>query len=109
MIMLRITMNVLSGKQLEVMQTLISMIEPTGKESGCLSYTVLCDVEDRSLFTVLEGWESREDLDHHISSHRFGVLLGINALLCEPLKIQIHTVSHSEGTEAIDAIRAKKS
>ena len=105
MIMLRMTMNVLPGKRLEVMQTLISMIEPTGKESGCLNYAVLCDVEDESLYTILETWASREDLDHHIRSYRFGVLLGIKTLLCEPLNIQIHTVSQSEGTKAVHAIR----
>ena len=108
MIMLRITMNVLPGKQLEVNQTLISMIEPTGKETGCLSYTVLRDVEDESLYTVLEAWESREDLDQHVRSHRFGVLLGIKTLLFEPLNIQIHTISQSEGTKAIYAIRSTK-
>ena len=105
MIIIRITMNVLPGKQLEVMQTLTSMIEPTGKESGCLSYTVLRDAEDKSLYTVLETWESRVDLDHHIRSHRFGVLLGIKALLHEPMKIQIYTISQSEGTKAVLAIR----
>ena len=108
MIILRIAMNVLSGKQLEVMQTLISMIEPTGKESGCLSYTVLRDVEDESLYTVMEAWRSREDLDHHIRSHRFGVMLGIKTLLHQPMEIQIHSVSQSEGTKAVLAIRDTK-
>jgi len=101
-------MNVLPEKQLEVMQTLLSMIEPTGKEAGCLSYAVFCDIEDKSLFSLLEEWETRKDLDHHIKSHRFGVLLGIKTLLCEPPKIQIHTISQSEGMEAIDAARVKR-
>ena len=108
MIIVRITMNVLPEKQLEVMQTLLSMIEPTGKEAGCLSYAVFCDIEDKSRFSLLEEWETRDDLDHHIRSHRFGVLLGSKTLLCEPPKIQINTVSHSEGIEAIDAVRSKR-
>jgi quinol monooxygenase YgiN len=109
MIIVRITMNVLPEKQLEVMQTLLSMIEPTGKEAGCLSYAVFCDIEDKSLFSLLEEWETREDLDHHIMSQRFGVLLGTKTLLCEPPKIQIHTVSQSEGMEAVHAARNKRS
>ena len=108
MIVVRITMNVLPEKQLELMQTLRSMIEPTGKEAGCLSYAVCCDVEEKGLFSLLEEWETRENLDHHMTSHRFGALLGTKALLCEPLKIQIHTVSQSEGMEAIDAVRRKR-
>ena len=109
MIIVRITMNVLPEKQLEVMQTLLSLIESTEKEAGCLSYAVFCDIEDKSLFSLLEEWETREDLDHHIRSQRFGVLLGTKALLCEPPKVQIHTVSQSEGMEVIDAARNKRS
>ena len=108
MIIVRITMNVLPEKQLEVMQTLLSMIEPTGKEAGCLSYTIFCDIEIKSLFSLLEEWETREDLDQHIKSHRFGILLGTKTLLCEPPKIQIHTVTESEGMEALDAVRSKR-
>ena len=46
-------------KQKEVMQTLISMIEPTGKEKGCLSYRVFCDIEDKNLFNLISEWETR--------------------------------------------------
>ncbi|MGD9010727.1 MAG: putative quinol monooxygenase [Desulfobacteraceae bacterium] len=109
MIVVRITMNPLPEKQLEVMQTLISMIEPTSKEAGCLSYNVFCDIEDRNRFSLLERWETREDLNQHIATRKFGALLGIKALLSEPLEIQIHTVSQSEGMEAIHAARNKGS
>ena len=108
MIIVRITLNVIPEKQLEVMQTLLSMIEPTENEAGCLSYAVFCDMEDKSLFSLVEEWETREDLNHHIRSHRFGVLLGTKTLLCEPVEIKIYTVSQSEGREAIDAVRSKR-
>jgi quinol monooxygenase YgiN len=108
MIVVRITMNVLPEKQKELVQTLLSMIEPTGKEAGCLSYEVFCDIEDKNCFVLLEEWETRGDLENHIRSHRFGVMLGSKPLLCEPPKIQINTVSHSEGMEAIDTVRSKR-
>ena len=108
MIILRITMNALPEKQKEVMQTLLSMIEPTAKEKGCLSYDVFRDMEDRNVFSLLEAWENREDLEHHLRSDRFGVLLGTKSLLSEQLKIQIHTVSHSEEMEAVKAARDKR-
>jgi len=107
MIIVRITMDVLPEKQLELTQTLLSMIEPTQKEAGCLSYAVFCDIKDRNRFSLLEEWETREDLDKHVKSHRFGVLLGSKTLLCRSPKIQINTVSQSEGREAIDAVRNK--
>ncbi len=109
MIVFRITMNVIPEKQLEMMQTLLSMIEPTTKEEGCLSYGVFNDLEDKCRFSLLQEWETREDLDHHLASHRFGALLGTKALLCEPIGIQILTVSQSEGMDAIRSVRKKKS
>ena len=108
MIVIKITMNVIPAKQLEMMQTLLSMIEPTGKETGCLSYAIFSDIEDQNRFCLLEEWKTREDLDQHIASPRFGVLLGTKALLREPLAIQIHTVSRSEGIDAIRTARGKK-
>ena len=73
MIILTVRMHAFPEKQKEVMQTLLSMIEPTGKEKGCLSHDVFCDIEDKNAFTMLEAWENREYLEHHLRSNRFGV------------------------------------
>ena len=108
MIIVRITMNALIEKVTEVMQTLLSMIEPTENERGCLSCHVFRDIEDKYVFSLIEEWETREDLDDHIKSARFSVLLGTKSLLCEPQQIEIHTVSHSEGMETVNAASAKK-
>ena len=108
MIIVRITMKTLMEKRTEMMQTLLSMIEPTGKEKGCLSYDVFCDLEDNHVFSLIEEWESREDLNRHIRSERFSVLLGTKSLLANPSVISIHTVSHSEGVEVVNALRSKE-
>ena len=98
-------MNVLPEKKKEVMQTLLSMIETAGKEKGCLGYDVLCDINGKAIFNLIEEWETREDLNHHIRSERFSVLLGTKSLLAKPLEMKIHTVSHSEGAEILNALR----
>jgi quinol monooxygenase YgiN len=85
MIILRITVNAFPEKQKEVTQTLFSMIEPTKKENGCLSYEAFLDIEDNNVFSLIEGWENREDLKQHLRSDRFGVQLGTKSLLNEPL------------------------
>jgi quinol monooxygenase YgiN len=108
MIIVRITMAARPEKRKEVMQTLLSMIEPTLQERGCLSYQVFQDIEDENVFSLIKEWETREDLDHHMRSNRFGVLFGTKILLTEQQNIQIHTISHSEGMEAVHAIRGKR-
>jgi quinol monooxygenase YgiN len=100
-------MNALLEKRTEVMQTLLSMIEPTENERGCLSCRGFRDIEDNNGFDLIVEWQTHEDLDHYIRSDRFSVLLGTKSLLCEPPQIQIHTVSNSEGMEIVNAARGK--
>jgi quinol monooxygenase YgiN len=107
-IIVRIAMYSLPEKQKEVMQTLLSMIESTGKEKGCLSHHVLRDIEDENVFSLIDEWETREDLDQYIMSAKFGVMLGTKSLLCEPPNIQIHTVSDTEGMAAVNVARNNK-
>ena len=107
MIIVRITMNVLPEKQKEVAQTLLSMMGPMEKEVGCLSYSLLCDMTDHNLLSVLEEWENRENLDHHLKSDIFGVLLGTKSLLCRPHGIRIYTVQQAEGMNAVRTARSK--
>lgn len=107
MIVVRIILNVLPDKQLEVTQTLISLIEPVCREKGCKDCSVLCDIQDKNHLCLIQEWQTREDLDLHIKSHRFGVLLGTKPLLSKPLNIQIYTVSHLQGMAAIEAVRTQ--
>lgn len=99
-------MNVLPEKQKEVLQTLLSMIEPP-EDDGCLSYEIFGDIENKNVFSLISEWQSRQQLNRHLSSERFSVLLGTRSLLYEPLRIQILTVSEAEGIEAVNAVRIK--
>jgi len=107
MIVVRITMNVLPEKQKELEQTLLSMVGPMEKEAGCLNYALFCDIENKNLLSLVAEWQTRKYLDHHLKSEMFGVLLGTKSLLCEPMQIQIYTVSGSEGIEAVNSARKR--
>ena len=108
MIVVRITMNVLPEKQKELVQTLLSMIESMEKEAGCQSYALFCDTEDKNLLNLLGEWQTRKDLDHHLRSKLFGVLLGTKSLLNEPHGIHIYTIRQLEGMEAVHTARGKE-
>ena len=105
MIIVNITMTVKPDKYLEFRQTLLSMIGPTENEAGCLSHAVSQDISDKNCFSLMQTWQSSNDLDRHLKSPRFGVLLGSKSLLNEPLQVQIHTVSQTKGMEAIQTAR----
>jgi quinol monooxygenase YgiN len=107
-IIVRISMKACMEKRTEMMQTLLSMIEAVRKEKGCLHHDVFCDIDGQAVFNLIEEWETREDLDLHIQSERFSVLLGTRSLLTKPAEISIHTVSHSEGMEVVNALRNRE-
>jgi quinol monooxygenase YgiN len=106
-IIVRITMNAYLDKRTEVMQTLLSMIETTENDMGCLSFQAFRDVEDKNGFHLIADWETLEDLERYLRSARFSVLLGTKSLLYDPPQIEIHTIAHSQGMEAVNTIRGK--
>lgn len=107
MILIRKIMNVVPEKRKEVMQTLLSIIGSQKECGGCLGYSVSCDIEDVNVFNLISEWKTRKDLDRHMKSDRFSVLLGTKSLLCEPMSIRIFTVAATEGMEAVYAARKK--
>ena len=108
MIVLKITMNAISEKQKELVQTLLSMTAPMEKTAGCLSFTLYCDMEDRNYLMLFEEWQTRKELDYHLRSEIFSVLLGTKSLLTENHGIHIYTIHQSEGPEAVLAARVNK-
>jgi quinol monooxygenase YgiN len=107
MFIVRITMIALPEKRKEIMQTLLSMVETAGLEEGCLRYDGFLDLRDDKAFSLIGEWATREDMNRHIRSERFSVLLGTKSLLAQPLDINIHTVSHLEGVQVLQRLRGE--
>lgn len=108
MIIVRIIINALPEKRKEVMQTLLSINKLPDNRSEYLSCCVFCDMDNENIFNLISEWKTRRHLESYIRSERFSVLLGTTTLLCEPLKINILTVSGAEGIETVRAIREKR-
>jgi quinol monooxygenase YgiN len=54
----------------------------------------------------VEEWESRENLEHHIKSDLYRIILSLMELFGEPPQIKLNTISNTEGLEAIEALRS---
>ena len=74
-------MDALPEKYLEVKQTLLALIVPIRKMKGCLSHNIFLDIENDNGLSLIEEWESREDLDDHLQSEKFTLLMGIRYLM----------------------------
>ena len=58
----------------EVRELLCGLIEPTRKESGCISYELLQNRKDPADFTFVEEWESDAAFDSHAGSDHIKAL-----------------------------------
>ena len=108
MMIVKMTLNAHPEKHLEVLQTLLSLMESVREGPGCKSCCAFCDIDNKNRFSLLEEWETQKDMENHIQSYQFGVLLGTKTLLSEPPRIWIHKVSQTWGMDAVRALRQKK-
>jgi quinol monooxygenase YgiN len=95
-----IRMKARPEKRKELLQTVLALAGETRKEKGCLGWNFYQDVENENVFVLTQEWESQVDLDEHLRSEAFDVLLGGVNLLCDPPEIGISLFSSAGGTES---------
>jgi quinol monooxygenase YgiN len=101
MVLVIIRMKVLSGKRMELSQTIASLVGSVRTEKGCKGCDFCQSMEDENELFLLEEWETQENLRSHLKSGRFRVLRGAMTLLKEPCEIMFHTVFNPPGMEEI--------
>jgi len=93
------------GKHKEILQTFKAILGPIRREQGCISCNCYVDVESENIIYFREEWKSREDLNTHLRSVHFGVLIGAMKLLNKEPDIRFNTIDSTTGVEAIKAAR----
>jgi len=105
MIEATIRMTVPAEKRKEVLQTIKAILGPIRLERGCIRCNCYVDVEDERILFIEEEWKTRDDLENHLRSDRFGVLNGAMRLLRAEPDIRFNTIASTAGPEAIKAAR----
>ena len=90
----------------EVLQTFKAILGPIRREQGCISCNCYVDVEAENIIFFKEEWKTSEDLDTHLRSVHFGVLIGAMKLLNKEPDFRFNTIASTAGAEAIKAARA---
>ncbi|HRX71001.1 MAG: antibiotic biosynthesis monooxygenase [Candidatus Competibacteraceae bacterium] len=86
----RLTARPETGAELQTL--LLSMIEPTRQEVGCLRYELLQNAADPTDFTFVEEWADTAALDAHSATpHLQAVLAQAPALLAVAPDIRRYT------------------
>jgi quinol monooxygenase YgiN len=53
------------GMEQRMQQDLLALLAPTRSEVGCLTFDLLIDINDPTVFMLYENWESKAALDVH--------------------------------------------
>ncbi len=59
----------------EALKLYEELVRETQKETGCISYNLYQDINDRIILTMLEEWESMECFNNHIKSDHYKKLI----------------------------------
>ena len=81
MIYATIKVSVPPEKREEIILTFKSILGPIRREHGCNSCHCSVDIEDQNLIYMSAEWQTKRNLDLHLRSPLFSVLLGAMKLL----------------------------
>jgi len=74
------------GMQEQMQQDLLSLLTPTRAEPGCITFDLLLDIQDPSVFLLYENWQNQAALDAHFQqSYVKQVLKAYEVTLAEPI------------------------
>ena len=105
MIIITIKMEIPTDKTKELSQTLLAIAERIRRARGCMGCDVLINVENENRYRLIGKWKSKNDLNNHLRSVEFSVLIGAMNLLQKQPEIWFDMVSRSKGIEEIHKAR----
>ena len=99
MVVVTARLVVTSRRRKSLWETLRGLPGPKRFEKGCLGYHLYQDCEDRNALYLVEEWRTVEDLERHICSEDYKMILAAMDMCSEQPEIKIHTVSDTRGME----------
>ena len=74
-------------------------------KSGCAGFSISQDVSDPETLTICEQWATQEDLDEHVRSADYRLLLAVVDLSVTPPDISFDVLQHIGGLDLVQALR----
>jgi quinol monooxygenase YgiN len=89
----------------EVLRTLRVLMGHATARAGCLGLRLSQDLANREALTITDRWLTREDLDAHVRSDEYRLLLAVIDLSVTPPDISFDDLDHIGGLELVQALR----
>ena len=81
------------------------VVGPTQVQPGCISCRFYQDVNDPDAVIFVEEWITRKELDKHLNSEQYRIILSLLDISERPPEFKLSTISKTEGLEAVEAVR----
>lgn len=73
--------------------------------AGCAGFTLCQDATNQEALTICDRWVTREDLDEHIRSAEYRLLLAVIDLSVTPPDISFDDLKHLGGLDLVQTLR----
>ena len=105
MIMSTVRLAISEQQRSEVLRTLRVLRGHATAKSGCAGFSISQDVSDPQTLTISEQWATRADLDEHVRSADYRLLLAVIDLSVTAPEISFDDLGHIGGLELVQALR----
>ena len=105
MIMSTVRLAISEQHRSEVLRTLRVLMGHATAKAGCAGFSISQDVTNPETLTICDQWATREDLDEHVRSAEYRLLLAVIDLSVTPPDISFDDLGHIGGLELVQALR----
>lgn len=79
-----------SGKEGALEEALLTLVEPTRQEAGCINYDLHRHFDQPGKFAFYENWVNKAALEQHLTTPHFAAFRSrMDELISEPLQIEL--------------------
>jgi quinol monooxygenase YgiN len=89
----------------KVIASLRPLIGSTRAQSGCRVCSLLVDAEDAQRLVLWQEWDSQDQLDQHLGSEDYRLVLAAIEMSQEAPQVHFDTVTARGGLEVVEAAR----
>jgi quinol monooxygenase YgiN len=105
MIVCTIALTLSEKDRRKVISSLLPLVGSTRVQPGCQVCSMLTDVDDPRVLVLWEEWDTRENLDRHLRSSDYRLVLAAMELSQDAPQMNFNSVNTRSGIEVVEAAR----
>jgi quinol monooxygenase YgiN len=105
MILSTVRVAIAAPQRPEVLRILRMLMGHATAKAGCAGFSLLQDLTDPETLTISDRWVTRDDLDEHVRSAHYRLLLAVIDLSLTLPEISFDELRHLGGPDLVEALR----